>query len=198
MAKVLENDMVEESPQEIHIEIESEKSNDSTESTPEVKQKRKYNKRKNKGETGETKSNKKSNEFVSDISTFITTTFGFASMKFGEHWQVSNDESMTIAKPLCNILEKYDLLEKVSSVSDPVSLVIATATIVVPRIVISQMNKPKPKEEVLKNNGGYSSDQKRNNNTSVSENVDRDTRENTPHDSNYIKSLYTEISEGTY
>jgi len=91
-----------------------------------------------------------------EISNLIMGCFSLVSLKAGEHWQVTEDESLQVAKPLENILKKLDLLEKVTNASDGAMLVFACVSIALPRILItkalSEENK-KSKVEQLKGGG---------------------------------------------
>jgi len=117
-----------------------------TESSSEIaKPKRKYKKRKTKKDE-----EKNSSE---DIQKLLEGVFSVISLKAGQHWQLTPAESKQIADPLSNILEKHNLLEKAESMSDGVALIVACVSIVLPRILISKMNKPAKIKEVMKNNG---------------------------------------------
>lgn len=54
-----------------------------------------------------------------------------------QHWQISEQEAHTVSVPLCNILDKYEVFNKVGEHSDAVALVVAAASIVIPRAMIS-------------------------------------------------------------
>jgi hypothetical protein len=96
-------------------------------------------------------------------------------MKAGTHWQVSSDEAEQVSKPLSNILKKANLLEKVSNVSDGAMLIIALATISIPRIIISQQTKPKEskrKEAIKKELQGGNTSVKESSDTEVTSGKD--------------------------
>jgi hypothetical protein len=91
---------------------------------------------------------------TSDISPLISTVFSLVSLKAGEHWSLSDVEAESISKPLCNILDKLNLTEKVSNLSDGAGLVLALIVIVAPRVMISASLKKETKEKVIEKNGG--------------------------------------------
>lgn len=96
-----------------------------------------------------TRSKKETGISQSEIASLISGTFGLVSLKAGEHWQVSNDEALQVAKPLENILRKLDLLEKVSNASDGAMLVFAIATITLPRVLITKSIIDQNKKSVV-------------------------------------------------
>jgi hypothetical protein len=100
-----------------------------------------------KGSTQKEKKEKKLQG--SDISPLIQTVFSLVSLKAGEHWQLSNEEVDSLSKPLCNILDKLNLTEKVSNMSDGAGLILAVIMIIAPRVMITIAQK-KEKKEVTK------------------------------------------------
>lgn len=137
---------------------------------------------------------KDKNSQIKDIQALIEGVFSVVSIKAGEHWRLSPEESKQIAEPVSNILERYDLLKKVSEISDPVALVVAATTIIAPRFIISQMDAKQKKAKVILQNGGGKvegtiiKDNRTDGNTS--------TGKPTTDDGNFIKSLSNQIQEG--
>jgi hypothetical protein len=83
-----------------------------------------------------------------DVSYLIQGVFSLVSLKAGKHWEVSQDEAGEISKPLTNIFEKMDILDKVSNVSDAAMLSMAIISIMLPRVIISaQLSKMKKQEK---------------------------------------------------
>jgi hypothetical protein len=144
---------IENKPDIVEIEIPPIEKNETVE---QPKQKRKYEKR-NKGEKTkkDSKKNDVSSESIENISSLMQAGFQIASLRFGEHWVISNDEAISVAKPLAKILDKYSLLSKAESVSDPVALIVATGAIVLPRVMVSAQNKQTKVEKVIRKNGGF-------------------------------------------
>lgn len=54
-----------------------------------------------------------------------------------QHWQISEQEAHSVSVPLCNILDKYEVFNKIGENSDAVALVVAAVSIVLPRAMIS-------------------------------------------------------------
>ena len=171
------------SPNEIIVEVETE--NKAEKKAVPAKKKLKKKPAKQKAES----------EQIKDIQNLLEGVFLVASLKAGEHWKLSSDESKQIATPLSRILERYDLLNKASEISDPVALIVAAATIVIPRIMVSQMTAAQKKNEVMKKNGVISSDKKTNNSEhsgSDQRSVISPTQSN---DGEFIKSLSDPVQE---
>lgn len=109
---------------------------------PREVKKREYTKRKTKaGAVGS-----------EQISALLDGIFNVVSLKGGQHWKLNEGESEQISIPLSNILEKMNLLERVTNISDGLALIIATSSIVIPRALITiQIEKNKqPNKEVKK------------------------------------------------
>ena len=100
------------------------------------KPKRKYTKRKVKEETKEEKILK-----ASDVSMLLSTVSTVVASKKGmEHWKISEKESMMIAEPLTNILEKSSFFNKVAEHSDGIALVTACTVVFAPRVMMTVAN----------------------------------------------------------
>ena len=134
---------------------------------------------------------------VKDIQSLLEGVFMVVSLKAGDHWVLQSEESSQIATPLSKILDRYDLLSKASEVSDPVALIVATATIIVPRIMISQMSVVEKKKKTLVNNGVIGNDVKKGSPSSDG-GSDGGTAKTTSksNDGEFIKSIANEIYTG--
>lgn len=87
-------------------------------------------------------------EIKSMASAVLQAGFGILGTRAGEHWNISEDEAKSISSPLVNILNKYDLFQKVSKNSDALSLVVAVGTVIIPRSMIQyELIKQKRKEK---------------------------------------------------
>jgi len=84
-----------------------------------------------------------------EISSLITGCFSLISLKAGEHWIVTEEESLQVAKPLESILKKLDLLEKVTNASDGAMLIFAVASITLPRVLITKAIMQENKKSVI-------------------------------------------------
>lgn len=136
----MESTVVEEKniPDVVEIEIPP--------TTKEDKPKREYKKREKKT----TAPKQKSAIGTQEINSLVCGMFSLVAMKGGEHWAVTPDEANTISVPLNNIFEKMDISEQVAKFSDGVMLLIAIASITIPRILISNSTSKKSKEEKIK------------------------------------------------
>lgn len=170
MAENLESDVeISKTPDIVKIEIP--KLNENIEKPA----KRQYNKRNKNVEnlnqnsnTNSKKSGKNNSDDYENISTLIKTGFTVVSLRAGEQWNIDDNEANSIAKPLSKILEKYNLIEKLEKVSDPVALIVATGTVVMPRLIMTlNLNKEKEgekkKNDANSTNGIQRTEQERNN-----------------------------------
>lgn len=94
------------------------------------------------------------------ISALLQGVFGVIALKAGAEWNLKPEEAQKISDPLCRILERYNLTEKINELSDGATLTIALLTIIGGRLMVS-LAKPKNNVETLKkeasNNGTVSS-----------------------------------------
>jgi hypothetical protein len=159
------------------------------------KPKRKYKPRESK--TPNKENENKSIDNTKDIQMLIEGTFAIVALKAGQHWVVSPAESIQIAKPLSNILNKYNLADKVSTVSDPIALLIACGMIVFPRLMIGKMTDEKKQKEVLKNNGAITESkpkqQERNNSNTSGQNTGTSNSTNQPNLYESIVALSNQV-----
>lgn len=184
--EISKSNLVVEAPEFVPIAIDGK-----SEEAP--KPKRKYKKR-------EKKTDKKETTDIKDVQMLIEGIFTVVSLKGGEHWKLQSKESEQIAIPLTNILEKNNLIEKVGNVSDGMGLIIACISIVVPRLLISKMQKPNKTREVLEKNGAVRSntgvtgdagkkDNKGNNIGESRENVAVSTKRNESVNNEFINTI---------
>jgi hypothetical protein len=85
--------------------------------------------------------NTASNLNADQISALLQGVFSVVALKAGDHWNINKEESSAISEPLCRILERYNLAEKVAEMSDGAALVLALLTIVGGRIMLSMQKK---------------------------------------------------------
>jgi hypothetical protein len=95
-----------------------------------------------------------------DLNAILQGVFGLVALKGGEHWNIDIKESEMISKPLLNIIEKLDLSEKISNISDGTALVIALLTITAPRVIISVHQSKQKKEGIKVLQGGQGENDK--------------------------------------
>jgi hypothetical protein len=83
------------------------------------------------------------------VAVLIKTTFDIlASREGSDLWKLSQKECDTIAEPLATILNKSPVLNgAVSKYGDVIALVVAVATVILPRLIL-QLATKKKKEKV--------------------------------------------------
>lgn len=174
------------SPAEVVVEIKTEEKSDQK-SVP--KRKKPAQKKKPTKEKAEA-------EKVKDIQNLLEGVFLVASLKAGEHWQLSQDESKQIAHPLSRILDRYDLLTKATEVSDPVALIVACATIVFPRVMVTKMTADQKKADTLRKNGVMNDVKKGSDPVNGGSNGGSNNTTNQSNDGQFIKAIHNEVQTG--
>jgi hypothetical protein len=111
--------------------------------------------KKKKGSGGSSSPSKKKKNVNAEIkkeqlSVLIKTVFDVIGTRQGfEVWSLSQQESVLIADPLSNILNKNPLIDKLTSdYGDYIALIVAIGTIIIPRLMIQMKNKPKKEEKI--------------------------------------------------
>lgn len=85
------------------------------------------------------------------ISILITSLSAIvASRPNTAHWQLTPDESKSIAEPLAKLIEKNDNLKNLGEHADALALVTACITVIAPRAILS-VNMAKVEKEKNKN-----------------------------------------------
>ena len=83
------------------------------------------------------------------IEKLLFTVSGIvASRKDCEHWQLTKQECKTIAEPLVEVLDKYDVAKSFADNAPEISLAIACISVMFPRVMISSQKRR------VKNNDG--------------------------------------------
>lgn len=77
-----------------------------------------------------------------NLSQLIVAVSGIVSLRAGSHWAISAQEAQAVAEPASRIMARHNLIEKVAQSSDYVALAIAAGTIVVPRLIVHNNQKP--------------------------------------------------------
>lgn len=149
-----------------------------------------------KGKANQKAKERTETEKVKDIQNLLEGVFMVGSLKFGSHWSLTPEESKQIAVPLSRILERYDLLGKASEVSDPVALIVAVATITVPRLMITKMTGDQKKTETLKKNGVIGDVKKRSDHEHGRSDGGSVNTTDSTYDGQSIKALHTEVQTG--
>lgn len=75
---------------------------------------------------------------VEQVDALIVSLSSLVAARPGQaHWAISEAEAHSVSVPLCNILEKTEVLQKFGENSDAVALALAAFTLVMPRAMIS-------------------------------------------------------------
>lgn len=187
----LNQEVVQEAPEIVSINLGDEENVGVVEEKKETRGRKKgvTSQKKPKITTRVSKKEASKQEQVAQIDFLIQSAFALVALKGGVHWVVTPEESKTLSVPLANILEKYDLMEKASAVSDPVALMVASVTIVLPRVIATQMTKPAKEKQTLERNGAIESKSIESSRQPIGE----DQATPTSTDGDYIKSVYPAI-----
>ena len=70
-------------------------------------------------------------------TALLQGAFSILSIRLGEHWNITEQESKSIVNPCINILDKYDIFNKVAKNVDVLSLIVAVGTVIIPRIILT-------------------------------------------------------------
>lgn len=89
------------------------------------------------------RSKKNDDNSINDIKNLISAIFGILSFTIGPEWEISDNEANSIATPLKNILDRYDLADKIGQASDGFMLVSALGMIIIPRLLVTKSKKVK-------------------------------------------------------
>lgn len=82
----------------------------------------------------------------------VTISSVIAARPKCEHWLISEAEAHSISEPLCNMLAKYEVFEKVGENSDALALAFAAACVILPRAMQTAaiMKEEKKNERTVK------------------------------------------------
>ena len=82
------------------------------------------------------------------VEKLLLTVSGIvASRKGCEHWQLTKQECKTIAEPLVEVLDKYDVAKSFADNAPEISLAIACISVTVPRVMISNQKRKVKKDD---------------------------------------------------
>lgn len=87
------------------------------------------------------RSKKNDDNSINDIKNLISAIFGILSFAVGPEWEISDGEANSIATPLKNILDRYDLTSKIGQASDGFMLVSALGMVIIPRVLMTKNKK---------------------------------------------------------
>lgn len=138
-----------------------------------------------KAEEGKTVRKRKSSKQTDsnfDVIPLLTTIFGVVSSREGmAHWALSDSEAKAIGDPLNKIIGESKSLQQINDHADAIALVIACATILVPRLLITINNQ----KETMEKNGR----KERPNKTKAGDSIKVNADKNQPDASEYMQRL---------
>lgn len=91
---------------------------------------------------------------TAEIGMLVAGIFGLLSIPLGQHWQITPQEAQQVADPASRIIARMNMSEQVSKYSDPILLIMALATISVPRMMITLASKGKGNRREAQERGG--------------------------------------------
>ena len=77
----------------------------------------------------------------------LTVSSVVATRKGMEHWQLSKQECKTIAEPLVEVMDKYDVSKTFADNAPEIALAVACVSVAVPRVMISAQKRKVKKDD---------------------------------------------------
>ena len=77
----------------------------------------------------------------------LTVSSVVATRKGLEHWQLSKQECKTIAEPLVEVMDKYDVSKTFADNAPEIALAVACLSVAVPRVMISAQKRKVKKDD---------------------------------------------------
>ena len=77
----------------------------------------------------------------------LTVSSVVATRKGLEHWQLSKQECKTIAEPLVEVMDKYDVSKAFADNAPEIALAVACISVAVPRVMISAQKRKVKKDD---------------------------------------------------
>ena len=82
------------------------------------------------------------------VEKLLLTVSGVVATRKGmEHWQLSKQECKTIAEPLVEVLDKYDVSKTFADNAPEIALAVACLSVAVPRVMISAQKRKVKKDD---------------------------------------------------
>ena len=82
------------------------------------------------------------------VEKLLFTVSGVVATRKGmEHWQLSKQECKTIAEPLVEVLDKYDVSKTFADNAPEIALAVACISVAVPRVMISAQKRKVKKDD---------------------------------------------------
>lgn len=77
----------------------------------------------------------------------LTVSSVVATRKGWEHWQLSKQECKTIAEPLVEVMDKYDVSKSFADNAPEIALAVACISVATPRVMISAQKRKVRKDD---------------------------------------------------
>lgn len=77
----------------------------------------------------------------------LTVTGMVATRPHMQHWAMTKTEAKSIAEPLTEILDKYDLASGIAENSSEIALVVASVSFVAPRLMVTMTQRKEKKND---------------------------------------------------
>ena len=82
------------------------------------------------------------------VEKLLLTVSGIVATRKGlEHWQLSKQECKTIAEPLVEVMDKYDVSKTFADNAPEIALAVACISVAVPRVMISAQKRKVKKDD---------------------------------------------------
>ena len=82
------------------------------------------------------------------VEKLLFTVSGVVATRKGmEHWQLSKQECKTIAEPLVEVMDKYDVSKTFADNAPEIALAVACISVAVPRVMISAQKRKVKKDD---------------------------------------------------
>ena len=82
------------------------------------------------------------------VEKLLFTVSGVVATRKGwEHWQLSKQECKTIAEPLVEVMDKYDVSKSFADNAPEIALAVACVSVAVPRLMISAQKRKVKKDD---------------------------------------------------
>lgn len=115
------------------------------------------------------------NELVIGMfSDSLKALFSVVAIRAGEHWKINDNDSMSIARPIVNMISKSALYSKLLENADIVSLFTALGVVIVPRVIKTVKNEKNVKREEIIKDGSKNTKQKSGNEKTETKTVNRE------------------------
>ena len=125
------------------------------------------------------------------IEKLLLTVSGVVATRKGmEHWQLSKQECKTIAEPLVEVMDKYDISKTFADNAPEIALAVACISVAVPRVMISAQKRKVKKDDGMGGKSAVGSAGKRLDENRKSKTVSRKDDGKSSNDAKNVNSEY--------